>query len=59
MATQPSTNPETDSTNPFVRTLHRHYSDTTYKRSSATIERERYLFAKVPFNRWAMFPTAF
>ncbi|KAF9215425.1 hypothetical protein BGZ59_001426, partial [Podila verticillata] len=59
MATQPSTNPDTDSTNPFVRAVHRHYSDTTYIRSPATIESEKYLFASVPFNRWAMFPTAF
>ncbi|KAG0034006.1 hypothetical protein BGZ81_006518 [Podila clonocystis] len=59
MATQQSTNPDTDSTNPFVRAIHRHYSDTTYNRSPATIEREKYLFASVPFNRWAMFPTAF
>ncbi|KAG0039644.1 hypothetical protein BGZ82_007228 [Podila clonocystis] len=59
MATQQSTNPDTNSTNPFVRAIHRHYSDTTYNRSPATIEREKYLFASVPFNRWAMFPTAF
>ncbi|KAG0340031.1 hypothetical protein BG000_000823 [Podila horticola] len=59
MATQQSTNPDTDSTNPFVRAIHRHYSDTTYNRSPATIESEKYLFASVPFNRWAMFPTAF
>ncbi|KAG0069065.1 hypothetical protein BGZ92_004764, partial [Podila epicladia] len=59
MATQQSANPETDSTNPFIRAIHRHYSDTTYNRSPATIEREKYLFASVSFNRWAMFPTAF
>ncbi|KAF9323688.1 hypothetical protein BG006_001240 [Podila minutissima] len=59
MTTQQSANPETASTNPFVRVIHRHYSDTTYRRSPETIEREKYLFASIPFNRWAMFPTAF
>ncbi|KAF9301044.1 hypothetical protein BGZ74_007219 [Mortierella antarctica] len=59
MATQQGANPETGSTNPFVRAIHRHYSDTTYRRSPETIEREKYLIASIPFNRWAMFPTAF
>ncbi|KAF9572111.1 hypothetical protein EC968_010364 [Mortierella alpina] len=59
MATQPSTNPESSSSNPIVRAIHRHYSDTTYERSAQTIEREKYLVSSIPFNRWAMFPTAF
>ncbi|KAF9962542.1 hypothetical protein BGZ72_003141 [Mortierella alpina] len=59
MATQPPTNPESSPSNAFVRAIHRHYSDTTYERSAQTIEREKYLVASIPFNRWAMFPTAF
>ncbi|KAG0215647.1 hypothetical protein BGX28_008893 [Mortierella sp. GBA30] len=59
MATQESTNPETTSSNRFVRAIHRHYSDTAYARSEQTIERERFLLFNIPFNRWAMFPTAF
>ncbi|KAF9278984.1 hypothetical protein BGZ68_008207 [Mortierella alpina] len=59
MATQPSTNPESSSSNAVVRAIHRHYSDTTYERSAQTIEREKYLVFNIPFNRWAMFPTAF
>ncbi|KAF9977170.1 hypothetical protein BGZ75_010398 [Mortierella antarctica] len=59
MATQPSTNPESSSSNPVVRAIHRHYSDTTYERSAQTIEREKYMMSNIPFNRWAMFPTAF
>ncbi|CAO3564601.1 unnamed protein product [Mortierella alpina] len=59
MATQPSANPESSSSNAVVRAIHRHYSDTTYERSAQTIEREKYLVSNIPFNRWAMFPTAF
>ncbi|KAG0057220.1 hypothetical protein BGZ83_000633 [Gryganskiella cystojenkinii] len=47
------------SSNPMVRAIYRHYSDTTYHRTSRTIEREKFLFCSVPFNRWIMFPTAF
>ncbi|KAG0295340.1 hypothetical protein BGZ98_001434 [Dissophora globulifera] len=43
----------------LFREIHRHYSDTEYHRSPATIESEKYLLFKIPFNRWAMFPTAF
>ncbi|KAG0074979.1 hypothetical protein BGZ90_010309 [Linnemannia elongata] len=59
MATQASTNPESQSSNAIVRAIHRHYSDTTYIRSEQTIEREKFLIFNIPFNRWAMFPTAF
>ncbi|KAF9906311.1 hypothetical protein EC991_000799 [Linnemannia zychae] len=59
MAIQASTNPESQSSNAIVRAIHRHYSDTRYERSSQTIEREKFLLFNIPFNRWAMFPTAF
>lgn len=59
MTTQASTNPESQSSNAIVRAIHRHYSDTTYVRSEETIEREKFLIFHIPFNRWAMFPTAF
>ncbi|KAF9907809.1 hypothetical protein EC991_010501 [Linnemannia zychae] len=59
MATQASTNPETTSNNALVRAIHKHYSDTTYHRSSRTIESEKFLLCGIPFNRWTMFPTAF
>lgn len=59
MATQMSTNPESTSNNALVRAIHKHYSDTTYHRSSRTIESEKTLLCGIPFNRWAMFPTAF
>ncbi|KAK3845227.1 MAG: oxalate/formate antiporter [Linnemannia gamsii] len=52
-------NPESQSSNAIVRAIHRHYSDTNYVRSEQTIEREKLLFFNIPFNRWAMFPTAF
>ncbi|KAF9976741.1 hypothetical protein BGZ73_007966 [Actinomortierella ambigua] len=45
--------------NPLVRALYHHYSDTAYHRSAATIEREKFIIFGIPFNRWAMFPTAF
>ncbi|GJJ69544.1 MFS transporter, OFA family, oxalate/formate antiporter [Entomortierella parvispora] len=48
-----------ESSNPMVRAIHRHYSDTNYHRSLRTIESEKYLIFNVPFNRWTMFPTAF
>ncbi|KAF9932992.1 hypothetical protein FBU30_006816 [Linnemannia zychae] len=50
---------DAQSSNAIVRAIHRHYSDTYYHRSEATIEREKFLFFNIPFNRWAMFPTAF
>ncbi|KAF9134015.1 hypothetical protein BGW39_008359 [Mortierella sp. 14UC] len=59
MTNQASTNPESQSSNAIVRAIHRHYSDTTYDRSPKTIEREKFLLFNIPFNRWAMFPTAF
>ncbi|KAF9140189.1 hypothetical protein BG015_001756 [Linnemannia schmuckeri] len=59
MATQASTNPESTSNNALIRAIHKHYSDTTYHRSSRTIESEKTLICGIPFNRWAMFPTAF
>ncbi|CAO3575092.1 unnamed protein product [Mortierella alpina] len=59
MATQESSNPESRSSNAFVRAIHHHYSDTTYIRSERTIQNEKFLLMNIPFNRWAMFPTAF
>ncbi|KAK3810417.1 MAG: oxalate/formate antiporter [Linnemannia elongata] len=59
MATQASTNPESTSNNAFVRAIHKHYSDTTYHRSSRTVESEKTILCGIPFSRWAMFPTAF
>ncbi|KAG0379488.1 hypothetical protein BGX24_000228 [Mortierella sp. AD032] len=59
MVTQASTNPESTSNNALVRAIHKHYSDTSYHRSSRTIESEKLLLCGIPFNRWAMFPTAF
>ncbi|KAF9195381.1 hypothetical protein BGZ50_004757 [Haplosporangium sp. Z 11] len=59
MITQHSTNPECESSNRFVRLIHQHYSNTVYHRSANTIENEKYLPFNIPFNRWAMFPTAF
>ncbi|KAF9583446.1 hypothetical protein BGW38_009444 [Lunasporangiospora selenospora] len=50
---------EGESSNAIVRALLNHYSDTQYNRSQRTIENEKYLLFKVPFNRWTMFPTAF
>ncbi|KAF9348874.1 hypothetical protein BGX26_012753 [Mortierella sp. AD094] len=47
------------SSNALFRGIHRHYSDTEYRRSPSTIESEKYLMFGIPFNRWAMFPTAF
>ncbi|KAG0259245.1 hypothetical protein BGZ95_004738 [Linnemannia exigua] len=52
-------NPASQSSNAIVRAIHRHYSDTNYIRSDQTIEREKFLLFNIPFNRWAMFPTAF
>ncbi|KAF9319326.1 hypothetical protein BG003_009407 [Podila horticola] len=52
-------NPESTSSNRFVRAVFRHYSDTAYHRSIRSIESERFLIFGIPFNRWAMFPTAF
>ncbi|KAF9198359.1 hypothetical protein BGZ49_000839 [Haplosporangium sp. Z 27] len=45
--------------NVLFRAIHRHYSETEYYRSPGTIEKEKYLMFGAPFNRWAMFPTAF
>src|SRR5690348_12110086 len=59
MATQASTNPESTSNSALVRAIHKHYSDTTYHRSSRTVESEKTILCGIPFNRWAMFPTAF
>ncbi|KAG0239965.1 hypothetical protein BGW41_007360 [Actinomortierella wolfii] len=53
---QRSTNEEK---NPLVRAIYHHYSDTDYRRSPQTIEREKYIIGSIPFNRWLMFPTAF
>jgi len=59
MATRQLSNPESTSSNRFVRAVFRHYSDTAYHRSIRTIESEKFLIFGIPFNRWVMFPTAF
>ncbi|KAG0033459.1 hypothetical protein BGZ81_008412 [Podila clonocystis] len=59
MTTHQLSNPESTSSNRFVRAVFRHYSDTAYHRSIRTIESEKFLIFGIPFNRWAMFPTAF
>ncbi|KAI1313919.1 hypothetical protein EDD11_002382 [Mortierella claussenii] len=60
MATQQTLDfKEERKTNVLFREIHRHYSDTEYHRTPTTIENEQYLLFKIPFNRWAMFPTAF
>ncbi|KAF8931137.1 oxalate/formate antiporter [Dissophora ornata] len=51
--------PEEQSSNVLFRTVHRHYSDTEYRRSPETIEKEKNLIFNIPFNRWTMFPSAF
>ncbi|KAF9917383.1 hypothetical protein BX616_001197 [Lobosporangium transversale] len=50
---------EGKNSNALFRAIYRHYSDTEYYRSPSTLENEKYLPFKIPFNRWAMFPTAF
>ncbi|KAG0240032.1 major facilitator superfamily domain-containing protein [Mortierella sp. GBAus27b] len=45
--------------NSLFREIHRHYSDTEYRRSERTIQKEKYLLFNIPFNRWTMFPSAF
>ncbi|KAG0022674.1 hypothetical protein BGZ80_011486 [Entomortierella chlamydospora] len=47
------------SSNALFREIHRDYSNTEYRRSPDTIEKEKYLIFGTPFRRWAMFPTAF
>ncbi|KAF9932982.1 hypothetical protein FBU30_006806 [Linnemannia zychae] len=59
MANQTPKNPESTSKYAFIRAVHKHYSDTNYQRSNRTIESEKTIFCGIPFNRWAMFPTAF
>ncbi|KAF9211196.1 hypothetical protein BGZ59_008411, partial [Podila verticillata] len=58
MLTHQLSNPESTSSSRFVRAVFCHYSDTAYHRSVRTIESEKFLIFGIPFNRWAMFPTA-
>ncbi|ORY00337.1 MFS general substrate transporter [Basidiobolus meristosporus CBS 931.73] len=44
--------------NPIVRGILWHYGTTTSNRDEAQIERERYLVAGIPFNRWYLMPAA-
>ncbi|KAJ1923517.1 hypothetical protein IWQ60_005842 [Tieghemiomyces parasiticus] len=58
-ATQPDSRPwYRRGGNPLKQFVLWHYRDSPYKRSLAQIERERYLFCGIPFNRWVLLPVA-
>ncbi|ORY08259.1 MFS general substrate transporter [Basidiobolus meristosporus CBS 931.73] len=52
-----SVNPATSS-NRIISFIHWHYSTTANNRSEAQIDKDRYLYGDVPFNRWLLMPAA-